>query len=396
LMTDIGSTATGRSALSTAMNLCTPLTSTLDVSSLLTYLQSPLFNLAEGSYPFATNYITFALTGTDDPLPPWAMQVMCESIAEDYGVKISGTPEKVAFTVSIGNLSVSVDWDEVSNNGYSSDELSASGALKLAASVAQGIQVWYNVTGDLPSCIGWETVAPNAASAKILKESTATDLTGTTSSSVKVPLSHTVRRSPHLHRALESKNVEGPKPTNSTTCTASKDVMTASNAWNTLTCNEGINLINWWAQGVGNDVYWPPNQRADYTKESLVPRSLDYCVYLEPLGLYGIPDEKDVWSEWLDTVYGGSRMQYVTNIVYSNGNLDPWMPAGITPVTPSDSTDMNSIISLVIDMGGHHLDLFFPTENDPESVKTVRQVEADHIKAWIEQVAAYNKSKGKK
>mmetsp|Transcript_32314 Transcript_32314/g.54015 ORF Transcript_32314/g.54015 Transcript_32314/m.54015 type:complete len:116 (+) Transcript_32314:1719-2066(+) len=29
----------------------------------------------------------------------------------------------------------------------------------------------------------------------------------------------------------------------------------AGTAWNILVCNEGINLVNWWAQGVGHDLY---------------------------------------------------------------------------------------------------------------------------------------------
>ena len=67
--------STGRQWLSDRLDLCDPLQSERDVQVLLSYLQTPLFNLAEGSYPFPSDYITFALTGTNDPLPPWAMQV---------------------------------------------------------------------------------------------------------------------------------------------------------------------------------------------------------------------------------------------------------------------------------------------------------------------------------
>lgn len=76
-MSEVAKTTEGRETLSDAMNLCTPLGTTpqKDVTALLAYLQTPLFDLAEGSYPFATDYITFALTGLDAPLPPWAMQV---------------------------------------------------------------------------------------------------------------------------------------------------------------------------------------------------------------------------------------------------------------------------------------------------------------------------------
>lgn len=152
-------------------------------------------------------------------------------------------------------------------------------------------------------------------------------------------------------------------------------------AWNILTCNDGINLVNWWAQGVGNDVYWPPNQKKGYSKASLVPGSMAYCAYLGAMGLYGVPRKLDEWSKWLDTVYGGTRIQQAaSNIVYTNGNLDPWMAAGVLKVTSSPSIE-----SIVIDMGGHHLDLFWPTRDDPVSVKYAREVEEASIRRWIDE-----------
>ncbi len=110
-----------------------------------------------------------------------------------------------------------------------------------------------------------------------------------------------------------------------------------------------------------------------------------YCVYLQAIGLYGIPEVRDDYSLWLDTYYGGTRLSYATNIFFSNGNLDPWYPAGVTPqklaamAHPPDS----SIVARVIDQGGHHLDLFFPTDQDPQSVREVRLLEEDSIRKWI-------------
>jgi hypothetical protein len=137
-------------------------------------------------------------------------------------------------------------------------------------------------------------------------------------------------------------------------------------AWNALVCNEGINLVNWWVQGVGQDLYYPPNQPSrNYSFEHLVERSMDYCPYLEGLGLVGVPQKSDVWAQWINTVYGGEHMQYASNIVFTNGDLDPWSPAGVKLVDGED----RSLVSLTIDQGGHHLDLFWPTGNDPDSVR---------------------------
>lgn len=117
---------------------------------------------------------------------------------------------------------------------------------------------------------------------------------------------------------------------------------------------------------MGQDLYYPPNQPTrNYSFERLVERSMDYCPYLEGLGLVGIPQKSDVWAEWIDTVYGGERMQYASNIVFTNGDLDPWSPAGVKLVDGKD----RSLVSLTIDQGGHHLDLFWPTDDDPDSVR---------------------------
>jgi hypothetical protein len=316
LISDIASTSSGREALSSAMNLCTPLESAKDVTSFLSYLQTPLFDLSEGSYPFPTDYITFALTGTTAPLPPWAMQVMCNDLAADFGVEISGDTQEVQFSVKTGSVVVDVDWDATSNNGYSMADVSESGALKLASAVAQSIQVWYNVTGTLPACIDWASgSAPNAEQ----KQSASV-----ASHARPSPLSR--------HRApLPEERFSDKHDGVCTGTSADIDVMTA---WNALVCNEGINLVNWWAQGVGNDLYWPPNQPKGYSKESLVPGSLAYCPYINAMGLYGIPEKRDEWSFWIDTAYGGTRIQYASNIVFTQGNLDPWSPAGVPGALP--------------------------------------------------------------
>mmetsp|Transcript_2508 Transcript_2508/g.5510 ORF Transcript_2508/g.5510 Transcript_2508/m.5510 type:complete len:590 (-) Transcript_2508:204-1973(-) len=207
--------------------------------------------------------------------------------------------------------------------------------------------------------------------------------------------------------SASASSTAGAPTSTSTTCTAS--TLDAGTAWNALVCNDGINLVNWWAQGVGADLYWPPNQPRNYTMQSLVPLSLDFCAFLGQAGLYGAPSKGDVWAEWLDTVYGGTRIQYASNIVFSNGDLDPWSPAGVQARSSgdrgggrgTDSRDSSrdsstgnsaslsndgSVVSLSIAMGGHHLDLFWPTDSDPQSVREVRAVERQHVQRWIDQV----------
>jgi hypothetical protein len=80
-----------------------------------------------------------------------------------------------------------------------------------------------------------------------------------------------------------------------------------------------------------------------------------------------------------------------TNIVWSNGALDPWSggghygPGGITGPLVQNLTADGSSIALPIALGGHHLDLMFPTAGDPESVINARKVEEQMIRQWSQQ-----------
>ena len=96
-----------------------------------------------------------------------------------------------------------------------------------------------------------------------------------------------------------------------------------------------------------------------------------YCSTLKSLGLKGTPEKVDSWSIWEDNVYGGTRLKYATNIVFSNGNLDPWYPAGVSSEFLTSIGTDSSVVAILIDKGGHHLDLFEASDEDPESVMYV-------------------------
>jgi len=85
---------------------------------------------------------------------------------------------------------------------------------------------------------------------------------------------------------------------------------------------------------------------------------------------------------WANTNFGGWQIGTagVTNIVYSNGQLDPWRGGGIT-LNLSDS-----VTSIVIADVGHHVDLFFSSPNDTTAIKNARQYELAQIKLWTSQV----------
>ncbi|XP_060808087.1 lysosomal Pro-X carboxypeptidase [Amyelois transitella] len=75
--------------------------------------------------------------------------------------------------------------------------------------------------------------------------------------------------------------------------------------------------------------------------------------------------------------YGGDRLQAATNIVFSNGLLDPWAGGGILN-SLSETT-----IAVVIINTAHHLDLMPSNKDDPETVRMTRNIHKQQIHKWI-------------
>ncbi|KAK0415673.1 hypothetical protein QR680_012052 [Steinernema hermaphroditum] len=82
--------------------------------------------------------------------------------------------------------------------------------------------------------------------------------------------------------------------------------------------------------------------------------------------------------DWAMTVFG-DHFPAASNIVFSNGYLDPWSGGGwaLKPKTEG------SLVSLIIDDGAHHYDLRGAHANDTASVKEARRIEKAHINRWV-------------
>lgn len=74
------------------------------------------------------------------------------------------------------------------------------------------------------------------------------------------------------------------------------------------------------------------------------------------------------------TGYGGTVSG--TNIIFSNGELDPYSSGGVY-----DCTDGQ--VCLYIENAAHHLDLRTPNSADPDTVVNAREIELETIQSWI-------------
>jgi lysosomal Pro-X carboxypeptidase len=75
--------------------------------------------------------------------------------------------------------------------------------------------------------------------------------------------------------------------------------------------------------------------------------------------------------------YGDRDISEHSNIVFSNGDMDPWSGGGVL----HDISD--SIVAINIERGAHNSDLLFAHEQDLASVKAAREQEKFHIQVWI-------------
>ncbi|KAJ8256663.1 hypothetical protein COCON_G00188150 [Conger conger] len=116
----------------------------------------------------------------------------------------------------------------------------------------------------------------------------------------------------------------------------------------------------------------------DGVHDMFEPQGWDFGAFSEECqALFGVKPRAD----WADTVYGGKNIKSHSNIIFSNGGLDPWSGGGVT------KSLSDSLVAILIPDGAHHLDLRYNTNYDPQSVLDARALEVKYMKLWIKQAA---------
>jgi lysosomal Pro-X carboxypeptidase len=151
-----------------------------------------------------------------------------------------------------------------------------------------------------------------------------------------------------------------------------------SPTWDYMVCSERmINEIPYFgASGTPNDMFW----RQTTWNQSMFD---DYCSKA-----WGVKPRYYHWQA-LGPKSDARGLAAVSNVVFTNGQLDPWSSGGIL----SNESLAAGSVAYFIHNAGHHLDLFFPTQQDTvfaPDVIWVRERQLESVKKWI---AEYNEQK---
>ncbi|XP_075435176.1 dipeptidyl peptidase 2 [Ascaphus truei] len=88
--------------------------------------------------------------------------------------------------------------------------------------------------------------------------------------------------------------------------------------------------------------------------------------------------------DWLKTEFGGTDLKTGSNIIFSNGALDPWANCGVKNNLSS------TLIGINILGAAQQLDLRSHNPVDSEAVRNARNLEADIIFRWVKQTKVEN------
>ncbi len=413
LVSYFGQSNTGRTILSDQFRLCSPIKDENDVVSLLNWLQSPWFDLAEGDYPYPSSYIPYALGEGLHNLPAWPLQEACHGssgLNRDFGIFIGGNRTELNLDIQYGqnpndSLNLHVDWDTVNRKDKSShylldDEdlmISLEVASELFSSVREAVSIWFNVTKSL-NCFDVVPAINDKSQASHEWQRTSDNL--------------------NLHGSISRRG----KATNKDVSTICQEKIINETVWTPLVCNDNINLIMTNARGMGRDFYWPPSHtkserqyQSTLKNRTAIEQMYTDQICSDPNGVFGFPDKSkfDPYSTFLDSYYGGIRIGRLSNIIFSNGLLDPWSGAGVyfpskignqysqpsnCQINDHDDnvieydckmvqniTRDGSVVALLLDLGGHHLDLMYSAKEDPPCATISRLIEQQHIVKWIDE-----------
>ncbi len=126
-------------------------------------------------------------------------------------------------------------------------------------------------------------------------------------------------------------------------------------------CGDGDEGIAWDYQACTEMIYFPStnNQTDMFPAVSWTPaKATDYCQKK-----WGVTPKLDM----LANEFGSRDIGYSSNIIFTNGHIDPWSTGGVQfSLSPT-------LVALSCEECAHHADLNTPHEADPETVRVQRR-----------------------
>ena len=97
--------------------------------------------------------------------------------------------------------------------------------------------------------------------------------------------------------------------------------------------------------------------------------------------VYGLPKGSvPALIDFTNAVYGGKNIT-TSNTFFTHGNADGWSAAGIT-YTDREVPVVGNTVKIIVN-GTHCSDLYFPSDDDSDSLKAVHEAQMNQIKQWL-------------
>ena len=134
---------------------------------------------------------------------------------------------------------------------------------------------------------------------------------------------------------------------------------------------DGIWDYQWCTQRLPQETYFPIDGVRDifWARPSNATAIAEHC-----LRKYGV----SLKGNWVAATSEFGGVHSASNIVFSNGEYDPWRSGGVL-------TNLSAgVTAIEVPGGAHHLDLMFSNPADPPAVRRVRDAEVAAMRRWIE------------
>ena len=215
------------------------------------------------------------------------------------------------------------------------------------------VSVYYNHSGDAGRCY---QIGRERASTPALRPRMSSPLRAAPAETTR---SQPTRSYPTQSQPTRSQPAVECNPLGSVPCEPSSAAASCEGNWGYQWCTE---MVQPFTSGGERDMFFP-SAPYDYSASAAA------CV-----STWGVrPTES-----WARIGLGGKRIRDASKIIFSNGALDPWSAGGVLE-SPAES-----VHTIMIPSGAHHIDLMFSDEADPADVREARQKEMQIIAGWIQ------------